>query len=125
MTILKKDASEEEIRNFELKQEVLQRLRGDNRQFDYICTDCEIILKSKEEAMEHLVKTWAELPEKYKEDIENWLNNQEGDWSGIEDTGWLTLRDNYLAHLIDKFITEIDEIKKEVLERMTDGQKGN
>ena len=57
MTILKKDASEEEIRNFELKQEVLQRLRGDNRQFDYICTDCEIILKSKEEAMEHLVKT--------------------------------------------------------------------
>ena len=68
---------------------------------------------------------WAELPEKYKEDIENWLNNQEGDWSGIEDTGWLTLRDNYLAELIDKFITQIDEAKAEVLERMTDGQKGN
>ena len=68
---------------------------------------------------------WAELPEKYKEDIENWLNNQEGDWSGIEDTGWLTLKTSYLAELIDKFITQIDEAKAEVLERMTDGQKGN
>ena len=67
---------------------------------------------------------WAELPEKYKLDVENWLS-QVGDWSGIEDTGWLTLKTSYLAELIDKFITQIDEAKAEVLERMTDGQKGN
>jgi len=60
---------------------------------------------------------WDMLPENYKLDIENWLSTQ-GDWSGIEDTGWLTLKDSYIAHLIDKFITQIDEAKAEVLERM-------
>jgi hypothetical protein len=50
-------ATEEEIRAFELKKEVLQRMTGKSRKFDYICTDCEMILRNKEQAMDHLIKT--------------------------------------------------------------------
>jgi len=67
---------------------------------------------------------WWQVPENYKIDFENWCNNNPvGDWSGIEDTGWMTLSRDYLAYLIDKFIQQIENTKEEVMGRMTDGQK--
>ena len=58
-----KQATEEEIRVFELKKEILQRLSGRDREFYYICANCDIKLKSKEEAMCHLVETRHKIHE--------------------------------------------------------------
>ena len=63
---------------------------------------------------------WEQVPEKYQDDFLNWCSQVKHEsWDGIEETGWMIYAHEYLAFLISNSILEIQEIKQEVIDRIT------